>query len=482
MRFLSLQRRLGAVVALTSLLMVPPAALSLWYADGFTEAFAVPALACLGLGFALVWPARRHHAELKLRDGFLVVALVWLTVISLCALPFALMPGRLTFSRAFFEAASGLTTTGLTSLHDLSAWPRSLLFYRQSLHFVGGMGIVILAVAVLPMLQIGGSRLFRAESSGAIKDTRLAPRITETARALWLVYVSLNASCALVYRFCGMSWFDAVTHAFATVATGGFSNHDAGFGQFQSPLLQSAATFFLFISGMSYALHFVAWRRASTQAYFHDPEVRGYFWIAAALTGVLALTLWVHEPRLSLLGSVHEAAFHAVSTLTTAGLTNGQSWPWPPFVAPLLLSVAFIGGCSGSTAGGMKVVRILILFRQAWREVSQLIHPRGRFLIKLGETSMPGAALAAITSFCTLYVACFVVLTLLLSTTGVDWLQAFYAIASCINNMGPGLGAAQADFAGMHPAALWICSLAMVIGRLEVFTVLVLLSAAYWRE
>jgi trk system potassium uptake protein TrkH len=482
MRLFIIQRILGSMSVLTSTLMIVPILLSLSDHDGLAPAFILTALICAGLGFILWWPARHCSGELRLRDGFLVVTLIWLTVINLCTLPFLLMPIPLTWTHAFFEATSGLTTTGITSLRGLDTAPHSLLFYRQSLHFVGGMGIVILAIAVVPLLQIGGSQLFRAESSGAVKDARLTPRIAETAKALWLVYVSLNASCALAYWLGGMSFFDAVTHAFATMATGGFTNYDQSFGQFNSGLLQTMAIFFMFIAGINYALHFIAWRRATTQIYFSDSEVRAYFKIVLILVLVLTVGLWINDPRISLLTSFREASFHVVSNITTTGFINSNQWQWPGFTALLLILLGFVGGCSGSTAGGMKVVRTVILFRQAWREVLQLIHPRGRFLIKLGQASMPGAALAAITGFCTLYVACFIALTFMLSAAGLDLLSAFLATASCINNMGQGLGAIALDFSSFNDAVMWICSLAMIVGRLEVFTLLVLLSAAYWRE
>jgi trk system potassium uptake protein TrkH len=482
MRIFVVQRIVGAVIALAGAINLVPIGLSLWYDDGITDAFVDSLLACLLIGFVLWLPVRKRREELRLRDGFLVVTLIWFMVAVAAAIPFMLGPTQLSFTDAYFEAVSGLTTTGATVIIGIEKLPRSLLFYRQSLHFLGGMGIVILAVAVLPMLRIGGSQLFRAESSGPIKDTRLTPRIAETAKALWLVYGGLNASCALAFWIGGMNWFDAITHAFATVATGGFGNYDASFAKFDSPLLESLAIVFMFLGGINFGLHFIAWRRASATYYFNDPEVRAYFGIVVAASVAIALALWAHGTYPSLLESLRHAAFHLVSNITTTGFITTGFADWPGYAPLLLILIGFVGGCSGSTAGGMKVVRIVLLFRQGMREIAQLVHPRGRFVVKLGEVTVPGAVLAAVTGFCTLYVASFTVMTLALAATGLDLLSAFSAVATCINNMGPGLGAVAAHFRDLSDVGVWICSFAMLLGRLEIFTVLVLFTAAFWRE
>jgi trk system potassium uptake protein TrkH len=420
--------------------------------------------------------------ELRLRDGFLVTTLTWVLVGATSAVPFMLGPTGMSLTDAYFEATSGLTTTGATVYVGLDRLPPSLLFYRQSLQFLGGMGIVILAVAILPMLRVGGSQLFRAETTGPVKDTKLTPRIAETARALWLVYVGLNAACALAFWLGGMELLDAIGHAFAAIATGGFSTHDASIGYFDSPLLEALCVFFMFLGGVNFSLHFVAWQRASAAHYFNDPELRAYAGVVLAASVVVATGVYAAGVFGSVVESLRHATFQVVSNLTTTGFTTTGFFTWPGFAPMLLILIGFVGGCSGSTSGGMKVVRIVILFRQGARELLQLVHPKGRFMVKLGRTSVPGQVLAAVTGFCTLYVFSFMVMTLLLTAVGVDLVTAWSAIAACINNMGPALGVAGPHFRDLNDAASWICTFAMILGRLEVFTVLVLFTRAFWKE
>jgi trk system potassium uptake protein TrkH len=442
------------------------------------------------VNFALHFTAWKHASsaayftdpELRVRDGFLVVTATWLLVSAACALPFMLGPTQLSFARAYFESASGLTTTGATVLSGLDSLPQSLLFYRQSLCFLGGMGIVILAVAILPMLRVGGSQVFRTESAGPVKDTRLTPRIAETARALWLVYVGLNALCAIAFWAAGMSVFDAVCHAFSTLATGGFSTHDANFGHFQNALLQAIATLFMFVASVNFALHFTAWKHASSAAYFTDPELRAYVAILLAGATLVTIGAYAQGTHGGLVASFGQSLFLTVSMMSTTGFATSDLAGWPGYVSMGLLLAGFVGGCAGSTSGGVKVMRAVMLFRQGGREVLQLVHPRGRFLVKMGGVNVPGAVLAAVTGFCTLYVASYVALALAVSATGVDVLTSWSAVASCLNNMGPGLGPLAAQFGDLNPVATWILSFAMILGRLEVFTLLVLFTPAFWRE
>lgn len=481
MRIFAIQKVVGAVIALTGAVNLPPIALSLLDGDGWVMAYVDSLVACAVVG-ALLWlPVRRVRQDLRLRDGFLVVTLIWLIACAACALPFMLGPTHLGVADAYFEAVSGLTTTGATVIVGLDALPRSMHLYRQSLHFLGGLGIIVLAVAVLPMLRIGGAQLFRAESTGPVKDSRLTPRIAETAKALWLVYLGLVIACALAYWIGGMGGFDAVTHAFSTVATGGFANYDASIGAFDSPLIELVAIVFMFLGGVNFGLHFIAWRRASAHHYFTDPETRAFVGILVGLALLLALNLWL-AGRYGLVDSLRHAGFQLVSNVTTTGFTTVGFTDWPGFAPLALILVGFIGGCSGSTSGGIKIVRIVILFKQGWREIQQLVHPRGRFIVKLGELSVPGAVLAAVTAFCTLHIACFTLLTLALASLGLDLLSAFSAAASMLNNLGPGLGVVASNFRDVGDAGVWLCSFAMILGRLEIFTVLVLLTPAFWRE
>ncbi len=482
MRLLAVQRIIGAVVALSGVFMLPPLVLSWLLGDGLEACFGESMAIAVVAGLALWLPVRRARTELRLRDGFIVTTLTWVLVSLTCAVPFMLGPTHLSFTDAYFESASGLTTTGATVIVGLDALPRSLLFYRQSLCFLGGMGIVILAIAILPMLRVGGSQLFRAETTGPVKDTKLTPRIAETARALWLVYVGLNAICALAFWVGGMDLLDAVGHAMAAVATGGFSPYDASIGHFDSAVLESICIVFMFLGGVNFALHYVAWHRASATHYFGDPELKAYFALSVALSVVVAFGIYGAGVFPTLGESLRHGTFHVVSNITTTGFTSTGFFTWPGFAPMLLILIGFIGGCSGSTSGGLKIVRVVILFRQGAREMLQLVHPKGRFVVKLGHTSVPGQVLAAVTGFCTLYVFSYVVMALLLAAVGVDLVTAWSAVAACINNMGPALGVAGPHFRDLNDAAIWICSFAMILGRLEVFTVLILFTPAFWRE
>jgi trk system potassium uptake protein TrkH len=481
MRVLVVQRIIGVIVALSGVLMLPPLAISLALDDGAAPAFGEALLVCLVAGGALWLPVRGAVGDLRLRDGFLVTSLSWIVVSLFCALPFMWAEPRVGLADAYFEAASGITTTGATVIVGLDALPKSVLFFRQSLHFYGGLGIIVLAIAVLPMLRVGGAQLFRAESAGSVKDTKLTPRIAETARALWLVFVGLNLTCALAFWIAGMTPFDAITHAFSAVATGGFANYDASFAQFDSQLLETIAIVFMFLGGVNFALHFNAWRRATLGGYFADSELKAYFAIMLAASFLVAFELY-GRGTYEFGPALRNATFHVVSNMTTTGFVTTGFAEWGGFAPLLMVLLGTIGGCAGSTAGGIKVVRIVVLLRQGGREVLQLVHPRGRFHVKLGSMSVPGQALAAVTGFCTLYVLSYMVLVLVLSSTGLDFVTAWSAIGVTMSNMGPGLGGVAVHFRDLNDFAVWVCSFAMILGRLEVFTLLVLFTPTFWKE
>lgn len=482
MRFKAIQRILGALVGLSSLFSLPALALALAFDEHTAQAFLDSFLAAAALGFVLWWPVRRVHYELRLRDGFFITTGAWVLASLVAALPFTLAPPYLSFVDAVFESVSGLTTTGATTIVGLDALPRSVLFYRQSLNFYGGMGIVVLAVAIMPMLKVGGTQLFRAESSGPTKDNKLTPRIAETAKALWMIYLGLNLACTLAYWGAGMAPFDAVTHAMSTVATAGFSTHDASFGHWNSPMIDTIAIVFMAIGGINFGLHFVAWRRATVAPYQHDTELKSYAFILGVVTLAVTLAVWLGGTFDGLGTSFRHAAFQTVSNMTTTGFTNTNFPEWPSFAPLLLIMVAFIGGSSGSTSGGMKVARVVMALRQGVREVRQLVHPKGQFLVKMGGRRVSESIVLSVGGFCTLYVLCFLAVMLALTGTGVDLVTAFAAAATCINNLGPGLGDVAVHFADLPDVAVWICSFAMILGRLEVFTVLVLFTPSFWRE
>ena len=480
-RMLATQRIFGAIIALSSLITVPPLLIAQVLGEPSRAAFAESFLLIGAIGVALWYPARNAIYELRLRDGFLVTSAIWVIASLVAAIPFTLTAPNLSYVDAVFEATSGLTTTGATVIVGLDALPRSVLFYRQSLQFLGGMGIVILAVAILPMLKIGGMQLFRAESTGPTRDNKLTPRIAETARALWMVYLGLNTACALAFWMGGMDLFDAVCHAMSTTATGGFSTHDASFGFFDSPMLEWMATAFMLVGAVNFGMHWYAWRRATIVHYQADSELRTFLLITAVAGVLVALGLWAHG-HYGFGESLRHAFFQVVSNITTTGYTSVGYQEWLGAAPLLLLLLGFVGGCAGSTAGGMKVARWQMLVRQGLREIRQLVHPKGQFVVKVGGKRVSESVVISVGGFAILYMLCFAAMTLVLTAAGVDVETAVSAIATCINNRGPGLGQVAVHFRDLADGPVWLCSFAMILGRLEVFTVLVLLTPQFWTE
>jgi trk system potassium uptake protein TrkH len=482
MGFSAVQRVIGFLIAGSSLMMVPPALVSWWYHDGTAMLFLISASILLITGLLIWLPVRDQHAELRLRDGFLIVVVSWLALVFVGAVPFLLMVSpHLGYVDALFESMSGLTTTGATIIKHIDDMPKAVLYYRQQLQWLGGMGIIVLAVAILPMLRIGGMQLYRAETPGPMKDTKLTPRVTETAKALWLIYVGITITCISAYWLGGMNLFDAVGHAFSTVAIGGFSTHDASLAYWDSPTIEYIAVTFMFIAGINFALHFTAWRKASAQPYFMDPELKVYATLMFVFAIVASFTLYLDGTYDKLSTAFRFGAFQVVSTMTTTGYTTDQFYLWPDFLPILLICIAFIGGCAGSTAGGMKVIRIILLYKQSLREIKRLIHPHAVVPIKIGEQITSPSVMDAVWGFFFLYVACFVIMTVAVTATGVDSVTAYSTVAACMTNLGPALGAAGPDYSDLNDAAKLILSAAMLLGRLEIYTLLVLLTPSFWR-
>ena len=393
------------------------------------------------------------------------MVLFWTVLGSVGALPFIFSESpNLTITDAFFESFSGLTTTGATTLVGLDSLPHAILFYRQMLQWFGGMGIIVLAVAILPILGVGGMQLYRAEMPGPLKDNKMRPRIAETAKTLWLIYVLLTVACALALWFAGMDAFDAIGHSFATIAIGGFSTHDASIGYFDSPTINTIIAIFLLISGCNYGLHFSLLSGRSLKVYWRDPEFRMFIGVQFTLVVICTLVLWFHNVYSSALMTINQAFFQVVSMATTAGFTTDSIARWPLFLPVLLLCSAFIGGCAGSTGGGLKVIRILLLFKQGNRELKRLVHPN------------------AVWGFFSAYALVFIVSMLAIIATGVDDFSAFASVVATLNNLGPGLGVVADNFTSMNPVAKWILIANMLFGRLEVFTLLVLFTPTFWRE
>ena len=476
-------RILGVLLVMFSTTMIPPLIISWMSSDGSAGAFFVAYFATVSVGGALWILFRNKARELRVRDGFLIVVLFWTVLAIFGTAPLLLSPNpALSLTDALFESMSGLTTTGATVLTGLDNLPPSILYYRQQLQWLGGMGIIVLAVAVMPMLGVGGMQLYRAETPGPMKDSKLTPRITETAKALWYIYLGLTVSCAVAYWAAGMTVFDAVGHAFSTVAIGGFSTHDESIGFFNNPLIMIIAMIFMLVSAINFALHFTVVRSRSISTYFGDTEVKAFmvFMLLVITTAITVLAIWETYPSSG--QTILHGAFQVISIGTTTGFTTtGFHW-WPSFLPVLLIIMSAVGGCAGSTAGGMKMIRFVLLYKQGKREIGQLIHPSALVTVKIGNKPVPDHVINAVWGFFSLYILSYVGLSIAVTATGVDLITAFSAVTACLNNLGPGLGAVAENYALLNPATKLILTATMLLGRLEIFTLLVLLTPAFWRS
>lgn len=484
MKFAMIGKILGVLLMLYSVSMLTPIPFSLYYHNHDAEPFLVSFFITFGVGAILWLWLRSTHDELRTRDGFLVVFCMWLVVCIFGALPFMLSYSphtSLTF--AVFETTSGLTTTGATILSHIDGIPQSILYYRQQLQFLGGMGIIVLAVAIMPMIGVGGMQLYKAETTGPMKDNKITPRITETAKALWTIYVGLTIVCGLLFWLEGMDPFDAMSYAFATLSTGGFAPHNASMAYYPSPWIYITAIVFMILGGTNFSLHYLALHKYKFKTYWSNPEFRTYIFIIISATALTIFTLAITDTYLNPGWNILNSLFQVVSFMTTTGFTSDPNYAgWPLFLPILLLFVGIMGACAGSTTGGIKIIRILILHKQIGREIQRLIHPQGVFPLKLDTQVIPDRVMSGIWAFLAAYVLIFSVLWLVLMASGNDMVTAFSALATCIANIGPGLGAVSSDFHSLNDFSLWVLSLAMLIGRLEVFTVLVLLSPTFWRR
>ncbi len=487
MHFLSILRIVGILVMCFSCTMLLPAFVALLYGDGggkaFIQSFVMSAIA----GVILWWACHHHKEELRSREGFLIVVAFWVVMGSLGAIPFMLFEDPyLTVSSAFFESFSGLTTTGATTIVGLDNLPKAILFYRQLLQWLGGMGIIVLAVAIIPLFGIGGMSLYRAEISGPLKENKMRPRITETAKTLWIIYASLTLLCAFSYWLAGMSPFYAISHSFSTVSIGGFSTHDRSMAYFASSTVNIITVVFLLISACNYVLHFNAFSQLGKRniflSYFRDPEFRFFMLIQFSLVLICFAMLLANHHFDETFQNLEQALFQSVSISTTAGYTTSSFEQWPLFLPILLLFASCIGGCAGSTGGGLKVVRVLVLYLQAKRELKRLIHPNLVYPIKLGKRVLDERVIQSIWAFFSAYLLVFVICLLGVISCGVETFDAFNAVIACLNNVGPALGTVSSNFVGIPDSAKWILTLAMVCGRLEIFCLLVLFTPAFWKS
>jgi len=474
-------RTLGVLFLLFSTTTLPPLITSLIVGDGLALDFGITLLVSLLLGLALWAPARGHEATLRTRDGFLIVALMWSGMSLLGVIPFMLSL-HMSFVDALFEAASGFTTTGATVLLGLDSLPRSLLLYRQEIQWIGGIGVIVVAIALLPMLQVGGMQLFRAETPGPLKDERITPRIAKTAKSICLIYGALTLACGLAFWFAGMDAFDAVAHSLSTLSTGGFSTHDASFGYFQSTAINSVAIVFMLIGGISFSVHFIAWWQLRPGVYSKDSQTRTFLLIALVVSVVVATQLMDTDSGYSPMRALEMAGFEVVSVITSTGFGVADFASWPLDLPVLMIFLSFIGGCAGSTAGGIKVVRFLVLEKQARSHVRRLIHPQSMNPIRIDGHVVDSSVIEGIWGFFTVYVAIFASFMLILMLDGMDQITAFGAVAACLNNLGPGLGEVALNFASVSGGGKLLLVLAMLFGRLEIFTVLVLITPDFWRK
>ena len=487
MHILSIIRIIGILVMCFSGTMLIPAFVALIYGDGGGKAFMQAFMLSLTAGTLLWWPCHHHKQELRSRDGFLIVVAFWFVLGGLATLPLLLFDApHLTVASAVFEAFSGLTTTGATVMTGLDNLPKAILFYRQFLQWLGGMGIIVLAIAIIPLLGIGGMQLYRAEMSGPMKEQKIRPRITETAKVLWMIYLSLTLSCALAYWLAGMSVFDAITHSFSTVSIGGFSTHDASIGYFNSPLINGITVLFLLVSACNFGLHFRAFstigRENFFKIYLRDPEFRFFISIQLILVVVCSSVMWGHSYFKTSWQDFEQVLFQAVSISTTTGYTTSDFAAWPSFVPVLLISASFMGGCAGSVGGGLRVARVLVLYLQGKRELKRVVHPNLVYPIKWGKNVLDERVIGSIWAFFSAYILVFLICLFGVIACGVEPFNAFNAVLASINNLGPGLGAVSSNMIAIPDSAKWILTIAMVCGRLEIFTLLALFTPAFWRS
>ena len=475
---------LGRLLAVFSLTYLAPIVCSLVFHDGMLWHF-IDSMAISAAGGVLLYMAtRRHYRELKPRDGFLLVTLSWVLMSTIAAVPLMLSYDTMSFTDAFFETMSGLTTTGATVMTGLDHAPQSINLWRHLLNWIGGMGIIVFAVAILPLLGVGGAQLLKSETAGPMKDQRLTPRIAQTARGLWSVYFAISALCMLAYRWAGMSWSDAFMHMCATMGLGGFAAYDASFAAFDSARVEAVAVVFMLIAGLNFALYFVAWRKRSLQPLWRDVEARAFvFFMTASVLGI-TLMLAAQQVYPSFEESFRRAAFNVVSVATTTGFATVDYAQWPVLAPVLMLFLCSFATCAGSTGGGIKLIRSLLLIKQARRELTRIVHPRAVVPVTLGGQVVPPQVMTSVVAFMLVYGAVMVTATLLLLASGLDLVTASTAVIACINNTGPGLGQVgpSGNYQGLSDFQTWVCTFSMLLGRLELMSVLVLFTPEFWQR
>jgi trk system potassium uptake protein TrkH len=474
----------GRMVVLFSLLMFVPLAFAIVGNDAAERAFVIGTVVTFVAGLLLSLATRRFRRELQARDGFVLVALTWLLLPAFGALPLLLAVPGLSVTDAYFEAMSGFTATGATVLSGLGGLPLSVNVWRCFMMLIGGLGIIVLAVAILPLLGVGGTQLFKAETPGPMKDNKLTPRIAETARGLWTVYFIVSALCFFAYRIAGMGWADAFMHMCSTMGLGGFSSHDLSYGYWNSPAIEAVAMIFMMLSGVSFALYFVAWRQRSLRVLWRDVEVRAFYVAVLGTIALIAGYLIANRVYDDPLQALRHTAFHVVSLATTTGYASHDYAQWPLFAPLLMILLGCFATCAGSTGGGIKMVRMLLLLKQSYRELVRIVHPSVVNPVVIGGAAVSQRVLQSVIAYMMVYGASLVALTMLLLFSGLDVVTAFTAVIACVNNIGPGLGEVgpAVNYGGLSDFQTWVCTFGMLLGRLELLAVLVLFTPQFWRS
>ena len=471
-------------MALFAVTFVLPLVSALVFQDGTFDDFAIAAGINVVIGLAIAGATRRYKRELKARDGFLLVTLTWVLMSLSAAVPLMIALPGISFTDAYFEAVSGLTTTGSTVITGLDNLPPSINLWRHALHWFGGIGIIVLAVAVLPLLGVGGMALYRAETPGPVKDEKLTPRITETAKALWLTYIGITAIGVVALRSAGMGWFDALCHAFSAMGLGGFSTRDASIGAFDSAVIEIVLIVLMLVATLNFSRHFMALRNRSFEPYRRDSEAKAILVLVGASVVAIALLLTLRGTYPTFLEALRHSAFNVVSVASTTGFVSQDFGLWPIFAPVWMLFLSCIVCSTGSTGGGIKMFRTLLLARQAQREMKLLVHPSAVIPIRIGDHIVQDRIAYSVLAFIFLYFQTIAVLTFALLLTGMPLVDAFTSVVSSVNNLGPGIGqTGPADnYQGLTDTQTWIYTVGMILGRLEIFSVLILFTAAFWRK
>ena len=476
MNLKSIVNLFSVLVLFFSLSYIFPIIISLIFDDGATELFIYTLLGVGLIGLVGLLATRKVNNELSQKDGFVIIVLFWVVLCFAGSIPFYL--SGMNAIDSIFESMSGITTTGATVISNLDTLPESLLFYRQLLQWMGGMGLIVLAIAVMPLLGIGGGQIYKTEIPGAMGEQKLTPRIKETAQVLWLIYLGLTVLCAILYYLGGMGSFDAVSHAMSTVAIGGFSTHNDSIGHFNSIAIETICIAFMLLSAFSFTLHYFAVFKKKPLKYFYDPEIRFFMSILAIIFIICAMISNIsnYGPNL------RELAFHSVSMLTTTGFSISNSSEWPFSISFILLIGAFIGACAGSVGGGVKSWRVLIMINHAHKNLMRIIHPNSVISLKIGTKNVNDEVATSVWGFFSIYIISFIILLLFVLVTGIDFESAFSAVGACLNNLGPGLGIVSENYANINSASKGILAFAMLLGRLEIFTLLVILTPMFWSK